>query len=514
MKRALAALAALLLIALGMGDAISAPAAVPSPLATTAPSPALARFYAQQLDWQRCHGQLQCARFTVPIDYAHPDAGTVSIMAARALATGSSRGPLFTNPGGPGASGIEYISDPQYAVSATARRDFDLVSFDPRGVGESSPLWCLKGAKLDTFLNIDPTPDTAAERTLFVAAGKQLARACQHENAKLMAHMSAVDMARDMDVLRALMGQDKLRYLGKSWGTVLGKVYAALFPAHVGSFVLDGAVDLEVPATQAAFDQGRGFEIAADRFVAWCVSKGKCVLGSTPAAAKRRLVALVASLDKKPMPTNDAKRPLTEAQALTAIIGPLYLNGGGYQWLLTGLTPAIALHNGAALQSIFDWFVERNDNGSYKNNANTAIYVTNCLDDPGTVRTAAQAQKLARQWAPKLPLMGAAMAWSDLPCAGWPYRPSIDIAKLVVRNVPPILVVSATYDPATPMKWGRGLAAELPGAMLLTRVGDGHTSYANGSTCIDTNVDAFLLSSDAWQPTLPRAGTVCDAPTT
>ncbi len=513
MKRVMAAGAALLLGALVMAESLGAPASVRTSVATTAPSTALGKFYAQHLHWQHCHGQLQCARFKVPVDYARPQGATVSIMAARALATGTSRGPLLTNPGGPGASGIEFISDPQYAVSATARRNFDLVSFDPRGVGESSPLWCLKGAQLDTFLNIDPTPTTAAERSRFVEAGRQLVSACKRENALLMAHMSAVDIARDMDVLRALMGQDKLRYLGKSWGTVLGKVYAALFPAHVGSFVLDGAVDLEVPATQAAFDQGQGFETAADRFVAWCVSRGNCVLGPTQAAAKQRLVSFVASLDKKPMPTNNARRPLTEAQALTAIIGPLYLNEGGYQWLLTGLTPAIALHNGAVLQSIFDWFVERNDNGSYKNNANTAIYVTNCLDDPGNVRTVAQAQKLARLWAPKLPLMGAAMAWSDLPCAGWPYRPRLDIAKLVVRDVPPMLVVSATYDPATPMKWGRGLAAELPGAVLLTRVGDGHTSYANGSTCIDSKVDAFLLSSDAWRPTLPGVGTTCDAPT-
>ncbi len=511
MRRRLLPLIAAALSGLIVAGASSTPAAVPTPVPTPAVSAGLQSFYAQTLDWKPCHSVLQCATFRVPVDYAKPSGATIRIMAARAVATGTSQGALVVNPGGPGASGIEYIADPNFAISRTARRDFDLVTFDPRGVGESAPLWCLRGAKLDWFLNIDPTPSTPAERAAIANSGKTLALACKRENSNLMAHMSAVDMARDMDVLRALLGQEKLRYLGKSWGTVLGKVYAALFPGRVGSFVLDGAVDLEVPATQAAYDQGRGFETAADRFIAWCVKQGHCVLGSTPTAAKQHLLSFLVGLDRHPMRTNDPKRPLTEAQALTAIIGPLYLNDGGWPWLLTGLTPAFLLHNGAALQTIFDWFVERNGHGVYKYNTNTAIYVTNCLDDPGTVKTIAQAQALASAWSKALPLMGAAMAWSDLPCAGWPYRASTDIARLKVRNVPPILVVSATYDPAKPMKWGRGLASELPGAVLLERLGDGHTSYANGSACIDSAVDRFLLSNDPWHPTLPPSGTVCGA---
>lgn len=510
MRRRLPLLTAGALAAMLVASPASAPAAVPTPVAASV-SAALQPFYAQTLQWKSCHSVLQCATFRVPVDYTKPTGASLLIMAARARATSTSRGALVVNPGGPGASGIEYIADPNYAVSRTARRNFDLVSFDPRGVGESQPLWCLRGAKLDAFLNIDPTPTTAAEQAAIADSGKALAAACQRENASLMAHMSAMEMARDMDILRALLGEQRLRYLGKSWGTVLGKVYAALFPARVGSFVLDGAVDLEVPATQAAFDQGQGFETAADRFIAWCIKQGQCVLGSTPAAAKQRLVDFLASLDASPMRTNNPKRPLTEAQALTAIIGPLYLNDGGWQWLLTGLTPALLLHNGAALQTIFDWFVERDDHGVYKYNTNTAIYLTNCLDDPGTVRTPAQAKALASRWAKRLPLMGAAMAWSDLPCASWPYKATTDIAKLVVRQVPPILVVSATYDPATPMKWGRGLAAELPNSLLLERIGDGHTSYANGSTCIDADVDRFLLSSDPWHPNASANGTVCGA---
>lgn len=479
-----------------------------------APTPAvpaaLKPYYSQVLAWTVCHGKLECATFTVPLDYAKPRGDTITITAARVLATGTSRGPLVVNPGGPGGSGIEYITDPADAVSSTARRNFDLVSFDPRGVGESTPLWCYRGAQLDAFLDIDPTPDTAAEASAILRAGADLASACADENVKLMAHVSTVEIARDLDILRGLLGQTRLRYLGKSWGTALGTVYAAIFPGRVGSFVLDGAVDLQASPVQALFDQGRGFEVAIDRFISWCLDQGTCPLGASRATAKQRLVRFMAGLDKRPLPTADASRPLTEAQALTAIIGSMYVTAGGFDWLLTGLTPALELGKGRPLQTIFDWFVSRKANGSYTANANTVIYAVNCLDGPTAIRTAAQARTLQARWRKQLPVMGAVMAWGDLPCAKWPFTAHTDISKLRVRNVPPILVVSATYDPATPMKWGRALVRELPNSVLLIRDGDGHTSYSNNNLCIDRAVDAFLLSDDLAEPDLPANGKRCE----
>lgn len=498
--------AAALLAACGSTSSAAAPTLAHPPKVPAALQP----FYSQVLAWKACHGKLECATFRVPLDYAKPNGATITITAARALATGESRGALVVNPGGPGGSGITYIEDPSYAISSTARRNFDLVSFDTRGVGESTPLWCLRGAQLDAFLDVDPTPDTNAEAQAVVRAGSELATACKRENAALMAHVSTAEIARDMDILRGLLGESKLRYLGKSWGTALGTVYAALFPGRVGSFVLDGAVDLQISPDQAAFDQGQGFETAIDRFITWCMDQGTCPLGKKQQTAKQRLVKLLSDIDKRPLPTGNAKRPLTEAQALTAIIGPMYVNGGGFDWLLTALTPAIELGQGRPLQTIFDWFVERNANGSYGSNANTAIYAVNCLDGPNVTTTIAKARAQASTWSKKLPFMGAVMGWGDLPCANWPYAASTDISKLRVRNVPPVLVVSATYDPATPMKWGRALAREIPGSVLLTRVGDGHTSYADNNLCIDRAVDAFLLSADPAKPSLPPAGKRCD----
>ena len=511
MRRLAGTTSTLALAALIMTSAPSAPAAVQAPTATTSVSAALRPYYAQLLVWEPCHKTLQCATFRVPLDYAKPSGRRLTITAARVPATGTSRGSLVVNPGGPGSSGIEYISDPQYAVSATARRNFDLVSFDPRGVGESAPLWCLDGTRLDSFLDLDPTPDTAREQQALLASGRVLAAACTREDAALMEHVSAVDMARDMDILRAVLGEARLRYLGKSWGTVLGKVYAALFPSRVGSFVLDGAVDLALPATRATFEQARGFETAIDRFVAWCVKRNACVLGENVVSAKQRLVRFVQSLDAKPLPAAESTRPLTEAQAVTAIIGPLYVADGGFEWLLSGLTPALQSGDGTALQTIFDWFVERDGNGRYANNANTAIYVVNCLDGRAGISTIAQARATATAWAAKLPFMGRVMAWSDLPCAEWPVRASTDITTLQVRNVPPALVLGGTYDPATPLAWSRGLAAQWPTSALLVHDGDGHTSYANGSLCVDRYVDTFLLSADIRHPDLPANGTMCDA---
>lgn len=492
-------------VAIGVALAVSLSA---TSSASSAPAP-LQRFYEQRLVWKTCQGKLECATYRVPLDYGKPDGRAITLKVARNKAVGTPVGNLYVNPGGPGGSGITYVKDPEYAVSATVRRNFNLIGFDPRGVGQSTPLWCLRGARLDAFLDVDPSPDNAAEQQDIVRASAELIASCQREDAALMAHLSVVEMARDLDILRALMGDARLRYLGKSWGSVLGKVYASLFPKRVGSFVLDGAVDVTRTPVEATYDQGVGFEDSIDRFLGWCLDQGSCPLGKTQAAAKQRLLRFVSALDANPLPTDDPRRPLTEAQAYTAIIGPLYIRNGGWDWLLQALTPAIESGKGAALQRIYDWFVERNRRGVYANNANTVIFAVNCLDGGAHTVDAAEAVRLTQVWKRTIPFMAAVMAWSEVPCAGWPFRAATDMGRLRVRDVPPILVVSATHDPATPVAWGRAMARQLPGSVLLVRDGDGHTSYGDANLCINRAVDTFLLSRSALKPDLPPAGTVC-----
>ena len=474
-----------------------------------AASQPLAKFYDQKLSWKKCETRLECATFTVPLDYRKPNGRTITITAARNKATGTSRGNLLMNPGGPGGSGVDYILDAAYIVSPSIRRQFDLVSFDPRGVKRSSPLKCFTDKQTDAFLDVDQTPDNAAEQQVFVTRAQQLIRACQQRDAELMQHLSATEIARDMDILRGLLGDERANYVGKSWGSTLGEVYAALFPSRVGLFVLDGAVDNKRPYTQAATDQAFAFETAARRFLRWCANQSNCALGDTEAEARAALLRFFKQLDAKPLRTNNAKRPLTEAQAWTAFIGPLYVRNGGWEWLNESLEAAISTKNGTGLQEINDWFIERNARGQYLNNANTAIYTINCLDGFGA-QTLQQARRERAGIVKRMPILGALFGWGDQACATWPYRAQEPVQDLRVRNVPPILILGSTYDPATPIQWARSLQTQIPKSVLVELVADGHTAYAVGSACVDRIVNAFLLSENVSAPTLPKNGTRCE----
>lgn len=469
----------------------------------------LARYYAQKLQWRTCTKHLQCATFKVPLDYRDPGGRAITITAARNRATGTAKGSLVLNPGGPGGSGIEYIEEAAYIVSPVIHRQFNLVSFDPRGLGRSTPLRCLNDRQTDAFMEVDQTPDTPAEEQKLAASARELVAACRRSDAALMAHVSTAEVARDMDILRALLGESRLRYLGKSWGTALGQAYAAFFPSKTGLFVLDGAVDIRLSLAQGSLDQARGFELAADRFLDWCTEQGKCVLGKTKEAARARLVAFLRGLDAKPLRTQTPKRPLTEQQAWTALIGPLYVAIGGREWLYAALALAITQNDGTELQKINDWFIERNTRGVYANNGNTLIYAVNCLDRTGS-GTLQDAKSKSLVWTRQFPVMGRLMAWGDVACAGWPYAAQEPLDRLRISNVPPMLIVGTTYDPATPLLWSQSVQRRIPKSVLIVNVGDGHTGYAVDSRCIDAAVNAYLLSRDPNSPALPKNGTRCD----
>lgn len=481
-------------------------------LAVLAPAQAkaldpLAAFYAQSLKWSKCLQTLECAPFRVPLDYRNPGGRSITITAARNRATGVARGNLVMNPGGPGGSGVAYIRDAAAVATPAIRREFNLVSFDPRGLTRSTPLKCFTDRETDTFLEVDQTPDSPVEEQALIASSRTLIDACKRADAGLMQHVSTTEVARDMDILRGLLGDARLHYLGKSWGTALGRAYAALFPKRVGQFVLDGAVDSTLDIEAATFDQARGFETAANRFIAWCIDHGECVLGKNQTAAKTRLITFIRSLDGKPLRTKRTARPLTEQQAWTGIIGPLYVTLGGWDWLNIALVDAIEGKDGTELQNINDWFIERSSRGTYADNGNTLIYAVNCLDAAGAI-SLQQAKQQSVRWAKTLPLMGSLMAWGDEACANWPYRAQEPLSKLRVRNVPAMLIIGSTFDPATPMKWARALEQQIPKSVLLVRDGDGHTAYVNGSLCIDRAVDAFLLSKPT-NPVLPKQGKRC-----
>jgi len=480
----------------------------PTPVAVPA---ALARFYAQQPTWTQCTDAqqslvadtAQCATIEVPLDYAVPAAGTIRLALDRIPATDRAGriGSLLVNPGGPGGSGLDYAKAADRILGEKLRARYDVVGFDPRGVGQSTPVKCLTDSQLDTFIATDPDPETPAEIAQSQQQAELLANGCQAESARLLPHVGTPDAARDMDVIRAVVGDQKLTYLGKSYGTYLGAVYAGLFPSRVGRLVLDGAIDPSLSSDELDLGQAAGFQTALDAFLTDWVRQGDCPLGDTTVAAERRLTGLLAGVQARPLPTG-TDRELTGGQAFLGVVGPLY-DRQAWPTLRTALTELVG-GRGDTLLRIADLYSDRGPDG-YTSNANEAIYAVNCLDRPDT-DTVAQVRAQLPVFERASPVFGASLAWSSLPCTDWPVKSRTRPARITAAGAPPILVVGTTRDPATPYAWAQSLARQLSSGVLLSRDGDGHTAYFMGNACIDSAVETYLLNG-----TPPADGTRCRA---
>lgn len=472
----------------------STPVSTPPP-----PSADLARFYSQDLDWEPC-GPDECARLLVPVDYDDPDGETLELALLRVPARGDRVGSLVINPGGPGSSGVEYAAAREYVVSESVMDRFDLVGFDPRGVGDSAPVQCGTDADLDALVASDATPDSPDEERQLVDLTANFVAACTAPVPGLLEHMSTANSARDMDVLRGALGESQLDYLGVSYGTHLGATYAALFPQNVGRFVLDGPLPGTLTAEQVTLEQGRGFEDALGRFVDDCLGRDDCPFTGDRASALAELRGWLDALDARPASTGDPARPLTEGAATYAILMMMYSPEGDWP-LLRGALADLRDGSGASLQQLLDARMRRDSTGTYANNANEVFYAVSCVDRPVS-GGAESARRLAVEWARELPFLGEYLAWGNLPCATWPV-PTVP-PSLPSGPLPPMLVVATTHDPATPLPWGQVLVEQVGNATLLIRDGDGHTAYREGSDCIDEAVDDFLFDG-----VLPATGTVC-----
>lgn len=452
----------------------------------------LARFYTQDLAWSKC-GPDQCAKLTVPIDYSHPDGDTLELAVLRAPATNPSDriGSLVVNPGGPGGSGVVYARAADYIVTPAVRAAYDIVGFDPRGVGSSSPIKCLKDRELDTFLGSDPTPDNQLEEQQFAEWAKAFADKCKANGGPLLGHVSTIDAAKDMDVLRAALGETKLDYLGKSYGTFLGATYADLFPTKVGKFVLDGAIDPNLTSSQVNEGQAVGFETATRAYVQDCVGKGGCPLGDSLDSGMQRLRDFLKQVDAKPLPLNDPYvHVLTEGWASLGVAVAMYDQD---QWpqLTVALREAFGGRAGA-LMKLADSYADRSSEGTYDGNLMQVIYAVNCLDRSDSTDLA-HYESEARALSAKAPTWGPFLAWSTMPCGYWPAPANNAPKKVTAAGSGPIVVVGTMRDPATPYKWAQGLASELQNGHLITFNGDGHTAYTRSNSCVNDAVDAYLL---------------------
>lgn len=428
----------------------------------------------------------------MPLDYADPGGRRIDVAVVRLPAADPSAriGSLVINPGGPGGSGVQYARYARYLFPPEIRDRFDVVGFDPRGVGASTAVRCYDDKQLDQYVAVDPTPRTAADVQRLVDSSKAFAAACERKVGWLLPHVSTLDQARDMDVLRAALGDAKLTYLGKSYGTYLGAKYAQLFPTRIRALVLDGALDPAASSEDLNRVQAVGFEVDLRDFLGHCVQQGDCPLGGTVSQATQDLRQLTARIDAHPVP-GGAGRTLGPGEYFLGLADGLYVPDSGWPALQEALAAA-QRGDGAPMLKLTDDMTERGPNGHFSNlvESNTAI---NCVDRPSP-KDLATYQRDAADLAKQAPDFGEAIAWSTLPCAYWPAPPVEQPHPVSAPGAPPILVIGTTRDPATPYVWAQQLAKELSSGVLLTYDGDGHTAYGRGSACVDADVDAYLLS--------------------
>ena len=461
----------------------------PSGFGDGPPGSGLQRFYDQQVTWSACDGG-QCASIWVPLDYANPDGPAITIEAKRQQATdpAKKRGTLLINPGGPGGSGIDYLGYINLDPSVTA--EYDVLGFDPRGVGRSTPVDCLSDSQLDTYVASDPTPDNPAEVQQFQDLWKQFTDGCVARSGELLDHVSTVEVARDMDIIRAVVGDPKLNYFGASYGTYIGATYAGLFPTKVDRMVLDGAIDPLASPHQSEVNQAAGFDTALTAYLEDCVSQGSCPLGSSVDAARQRIIALFKDLDAHPLPTTSG-RQLTEGLAFYGVIVPLY-SRTSWPYLTQALQQALS-GQGDTLLALADLYTERKADGHYPNNSLEVQSAVNCLDHPEH-ESLQQIEAGRQEFVAKAPVFGPAAMWWPYACSNWPVKPTEKQPDFSAKGAPPILVVGTTRDPATPYQQAVNLAKELDSGVLLSRNGDGHTAYHSGNSCIDQAIDTYLTS--------------------
>ena len=449
---------------------------------------------ATPMAWSPCNGDLQCGTLVVPLDYARPDGPTISIAVARhpAEEPGARIGSLVIDPGGPGVSGINDMSNELSALTPQLLDDFDIVLFDPRGVQRSDPVTCGGASGSGSS---DPTPVTPSQQAATITGLEQFAAACEKNSASVLPYVGTVDVARDMDRLRQALGDSGLTYMGQSYGTLLGLTYAALFPTHIRAMVLDSVIDPALSFNQITAGQADGFEGVLDAFFTWCSASTDCAWhpGADPTGA---LLALLNAAATAPAPAGGGS-VVGAGQLYDALLEDLYSQT---DWPRLGEALADdAAGNGspAAAQSN-----QYNTGGS--DNADDAGTAIDCLDHPVS-RDLATYGALADALEASAPVFGPLLAWGEAGCAVWPVPPTRTVGPVAAPGAPPILVIGTTNDPATPYAWAVSVAKELDRGVLLTHDGDDHVAYFY-SACVRADVQTYLVSGQT-----PPSGSVCSS---
>ncbi|MEV4468068.1 alpha/beta hydrolase [Nonomuraea salmonea] len=505
MRRVIAA--ALVLAAAGCSTAPAQPASEALDGASPGPAASGSIAWGPCTDIKRPDGEpparqdasVRCGKLAVPLDYAKPDGEKIDLALIKLPATGKAKklGSMVFNFGGPGASGVDTLDQAAKALTALRAR-YDLISFDPRGVERSSGVRCGDGAEMDRFTSLNTLPADAQTHQAAEAANKEFAALCQEHSGKILPYVGTVNAARDMDRIREAVGDPKLNYVGMSYGTQLGGVYATLFPKNVGRMVLDAPLDPTVTFEQRTLAQTRGFQQAYESFLKACVKEGSCAVGKTPEEANANVARLMNQLTTKPLQVGG--RALTQGLASTGVAAALY-SELTWPFLEQALGEALK-GRGEALMYLADSYTGRDQNGNYSTQMTSFPAIT-CVDtaerpDEATLRrTEAAALKIS-------PLFGS--EGSGGLCRVWPAKGSDEARHVDATGSAPILVVGGKGDPATPYQWAPKLTAQLKTATLVTYEGEGHGAYLSGSKCVQGIVDAYLIDGK-----MPQKGTTCPA---
>ncbi|MDQ0728623.1 alpha/beta hydrolase [Microbacterium sp. W4I20] len=459
-------------------------------------------FYSQKLEWTDCGTGFDCTEVTTPLDWENPGEGDITLSVVRHQAEGTAIGSLLTNPGGPGASGVSLVKDSlDFAVGADLIENYDVIGFDPRGVGESTPVTCYDATDMDAYLYTIPAAKrgSAEWEAELLDAHTAFAEACDANSGGILPHITTINAARDMDLIRALLGDKELNYLGYSYGTFLGATYAKLYPEKAGRLVLDGAIDPAVPGLEVGATQALGFESALRAFMQSCLDSGSCPFNGSVDDAMADLGALLASADRAPLENGDG-RLLGADSLMTAVIAALYSEDN---WSFLWETLGEVLQGDPTNAFYLADFYNSREDGTYTDNSTEAFRAYNCMDYPVEDDPDAEAaiEKKIAEGAPTI-----APYWTGPDsCSVWPYPPTGTRAEITAEGAGPILVIGTTNDPATPYEWSESLAGQLEEGVLITRVGEGHTGYNKGNSCVDDAVEGFLLDD-----VVPEDGLRCE----
>jgi len=464
----------------------------------------LAPYLDQNLQWSTCSFG-QCASLKVPLDYTNLDLGDISIAVSRTVHTGPNfQGSIVVNPGGPGSPGLEFASYVAKEIAPTVAKDFDFIGFDPRGVGKSAAVTCMTSKQTAQWLSMDSTPDTPAETAALMKSAGKISQGCLKYSPRMASKVGTPFATQDLDLLRSALHEDKLNWLGFSYGTTLGASYIQAFPNRVGRFVLDGAVDPALNGMQLSFGQSQGFQKAFQNYAQKCLQQGPCPLGSTRTAITARVNSLLARLDTRPLRTKDGT-PLTQSLGTSAIFTAMYSTD---MWeLLTSALTSAYQGDGTGLLELSWMGSDQTGPATFGSNMQSAYYAIDCWDLPATPAAASLASA-AQKWAKNAPIpeMAKSMSWSNAPCSRWFAHDTNPPTAATSSTAAPILIIGTRFDPATPYAWARALNAQLATSTLLTYGGNGHTAFGGGSTCIDSSVNSYLLTG-----LMPQPGKSCPA---